>query len=288
ALAWPDYSLIDPARYSESFFKGAIAPILTSRGCPHACTYCVRTYGKEVVYRSPESVLGEIEAALAHGIRRIRFMDDTFALNRRRCATILESILERGLGIEWSALTRVDGLDADLLALMRRSGCRRLYLGVESGSQRMLDAYKKGMTLDQARRAAGLVKAAGIEASGFFIVGAPEETEEDLAASIAFAKELDLDYVIVTRLQYWPGTDLFPEMAGRVRFSLVPTRVEVPGVRAYEAYYDWERRFYREFYLRPRYVARRARSLLRTPGDVLSGFRSLLAYSFAKEARDFI
>jgi radical SAM superfamily enzyme YgiQ (UPF0313 family) len=287
ALPFADHSLLHLDRYNESFLERPIATIVSERGCPFACTYCVREFGRQVASRSPESILEEIarlEATL--GIRNIRFMDDTFTMNRRRLERICEGLIARHPRTAWTCLTRVDVVDAELLALMRRSGCRRLYVGIESGSQKVLDFYRKGLKVDEVRRQMAVIRQSGIEASAFFVLGAPVETDEDVDASIDLAIDLDLDYVIVTKLQYWPGTDLFGRYGTEVGFDLFSGEELLYAPAGYERVRDWQRRFYRRFYLRPRYLRKRLATLLRSPADVAGGFAKLCAFLVRRKGWD--
>jgi len=290
-LPWPDHSLIRPDAYRESFMPRPIGAIMSARGCPYPCTFCVRTYGRTLRCRSAESIGAEVEALREIGVRHVRFMDDTFAVDRHRTVEICDRIAS-GPQLTWTALTRLQNLDDELLARMRAAGCLRLYVGVESGSQRILDLYNKGLTVEAIRDAVLRIRHAGIEVSAFFIVGAPGESGFEVEASIQLALELDPDYVIVTRLQYWPGTDLFAEHRDDLRFSLDPTRCEprpAAGIPSHAQYLRWEQEFYRRFYLRPSYVARRLSTLGRTPTDVLEGLARLTAFvGRPRSSRDFI
>ena len=290
ALPWPDHSLLDARAYRESFMPRPIGAIMTARGCPHRCTFCVRTYGRELVLRSAASVADEVASLGRMGIRHVRFMDDTFTVHRGRTLEICDR-LGREKGLTWTALTRLNGLDDELLTAMAR-----LYVGVESGSQRILDGYDKGLTVEAIRETVPRIQAAGIEVSAFFIVGAPGETESDVEASLQLALELEPDYVIVTRLQYWPGTDLHARHRERLSFSLVPTRCEpLPeaGIPSYADFLRWERDFYRRFYLRPAYIRRRAATLARSPADIAEGLARLASWvasttSSPDDGHDFI
>jgi len=290
ALPWPDHALIPLAAYRESFMPRPVGAIMSSRGCPHDCTFCVRTYGRELRLRSAEGIAAEVDALAGLGIRHVRFLDDTFTVDRQR---VLDLCAMLPAGTTWTALTRLQGLDDELLACMAGAGCRRLYVGVESGSQRVLDLVHKGLTLEQIRRAVARVKRAGIEVSAFFIVGAPGESAFEVEASIAFAMELDPDYVIVTRMQYWPGTALYDEHRDALDFQLAPTTRCEPhpeaGIPGYAQYMRWEQAFYRRFYLRPGYVSRRVSTLARAPADALEGLARLGACVVRpRSGRDFI
>jgi len=286
ALPFPDHALVNLDLYNESFLGRPIGMVMTSRGCPARCTFCVRTFGRRLVLRSAESVLDEVEGLVrVHGIRNVRFMDDTLAVNRRRAVEIVEGLLARDLDINWTCLTRLDTLDEPLVRLMRRSGCRRMYVGLESGSQRILDRLQKHLTVEQAERQVAMVRRAGVEVSAFFIVGAPGETEADLQRSIAMARRLDVDYIIVTQMQVWPGTALWEQWEAPICFRLFPFELEWDEPRDLAA---WERRFYREFYLRPSYVLRRLRDLGSAWRDLTKGLTRLLAYLIRRERHDFI
>ena len=278
ALPFPDHGLVDLEHYNESYLDRPIGVIMSERGCPFACTYCVREFGREVASRSTASILAEVAQLECRGVRNIRFMDDTFTMHRTRLIEICEGLIAHHPQVAWTCLTRVDVVDAEMLDLMRRSGCRRMYVGIESGSQRVLDFYRKGLKVDTIRRQMAVIKASGIEASAFFVVGAPDETDEDVDASIDLAIELDVDFVIVTKLQFWPGTDLFVSHGADVGFDLFSGEELLYAPAGYERARDWQRRFYRRFYLRPRYVVKRLRTLLRSPTDVLAGFGKLCAF----------
>jgi radical SAM superfamily enzyme YgiQ (UPF0313 family) len=292
ALPWADHTLIDLSAYSESFMPRPTGAIMTARGCSFSCTYCVRTYGRKVVYRSAESLAAEIASLRRMGIPHVRFLDDTFTLKRDRVLELCERLSRQERGLTWTALTRLDTMDATLARRMYHAGCRRVYVGVESASQRVLDLYKKKLTVERVREALPMVRAAGIEVCTFFIVGAPGETPAEIEASIELALELDPDYIIVTRIQYWPGTDLYQQHQSKLDFTLFPTSCEpLPGkgIMSHEEYMRWEKAFYRRFYLRPRYVLRRIGTLARTPRDVLEGLGELGAFVANRtRTRDFI
>ncbi len=120
------------------------------------------------------------------------------------------------------------------------------------------------------------------------MVGGPGESAEDVKASIRFARELRPDYVIVTKAQVWPGTYLAEQLGERFRFELLPFEHEVRGIETYDTYQSWQKRFYRSFYLRPGYVASRARTMLSTPRDIAEGFTGLMRYLVAEQRDDFI
>lgn len=292
ALPWADHDLVRISAYNESFMPRPTGAIMTARGCSHACTYCVRTFGRLMRYRSAASLAAEIAHLRTRGIHHVRFLDDTFTLRRDRVVDLCQRLSRQAPGLTWTALTRVDRVDRPLLRRMARAGCRRLYVGVESASPRVLALYKKRLSLDEVRAKVPMIKEAGIEVCTFFIVGAPDETPDEIEQSIRFALEIDPDYIIVTRIQYWPGTDLFESQHDKLRFTLMPTSCEpLPGngIMSHDEYMMWERRFYRRFYIRPAYMARRLGTLVRTPADVLEGLGRLGSFVTHRTVeRDFI
>ena len=292
ALPFADHTLVKLDAYNESFMPRPTGSIMSARGCAFGCTYCVRTFGRKMAYRSAESLAEEVASLRALGIDHIRFLDDTFTIKRQRVIELCELLSRQPPGLTWTALTRLDRVDPQLLGKMYRAGCRRLYVGVESISDRILELYNKGLTAEQIRTGLAHIRASGMECSAFFIVGAPDETPEEIEQNIEFALEADPDYIIVTRIQYWPGTDLHEAHADKLRFSMFPTSCEpVPGegIMTHREYMQWEQRFYRRFYMRPRYMMRRMGTLLRTPADVLEGLGRLAGFVTSKHrTRDFI
>lgn len=288
ALPFPDHSLVDLARYNESFVPRPIGVLTSTRGCPYDCAFCVRAYGRKLVCRSWESLAAEIEGLARLGIRNVRFLDDTFTVQRERVSMLCGWLRRHHRDVRWTALTRLDRIDGDLAREMARGGCRRLYVGIESGNPERLAAWGKGMSLGQMEAGAAAARAAGIELSGFFIVGAPGETDLEVERSADFAARLRLDFVIVTRLQYWPGTRLVGGRDGRISFSLGDGEPGT-GPDHDRVLYRREQLFYRRFYARPGYVVRRLPGLLRAPRDTFLGALEMGRYlARALPSRDFI
>jgi anaerobic magnesium-protoporphyrin IX monomethyl ester cyclase len=191
-------------------------PVMTTRGCPFRCVFCMRVLGSQVRYRSPESVVGELEhLAAEYHPKDVVFYDETFTLNRRRVTAILELMIERGLHrkFTWVAQTRVNECDEELLALMARAGCREIDFGIESGNTEVLAKIGKGITLDDARRAVRAAQKVGIEVVTLFILGHPGETRETAKDTINFATALNGDRLALGIMVPYPGTEV-ARMAG--------------------------------------------------------------------------
>ncbi len=279
----PDHRLIDLRRYREPFQPRPIGVLETARGCPYSCAFCVRAYGRELVAHSAGWILAAVDDLRASGVRHVRFLDDTFTADRRRTVALCEGLRRHHRGLTWTALTRADRLDPDLARELAASGCRRLYVGVESADPAVLARWGKGETHEQIAAGCRAARAAGIELNGFFVVGAEGETPADAARSADLAARLGLDFVIVTRLQLWPGTALYAD-----RGPLPPDRWGIEAAPGTDPF-ALERAVYRRFYLRPRQVARSVRRAARHPGDAAVGLAGLGRYvAGAVRHRDFI
>jgi len=288
ALPFPDHGAVDLSHYNESFVPRPIGVVTSARGCPYDCSFCVRAYGRQIVYRSVDSLMDELSELRARGIRNVRFLDDTFTVDRKRTEQLCERMTAELPDLRWTCLTRLDRLDAPLARKMAAAGCRRVYVGIESGNAERLEAWGKGLNREQIRAGVRGARRAGIEVSGFFIVGAPGETPEETRASADFAASMGLDWVIATRLQYWPGTRLTRDGHGGVLMDLGEVEPGA-GPEHDEALYDLERLFYRRFYLRPRWLAGRVRHALRSPRDSAMGAVSLGRWlAHRTPSRDFI
>src|SRR3989338_1122273 len=185
--------------------------IMTSRGCPYQCIFCSRpTEGTAFRSHSAERVVEEIEQLVTkYGIKDIQIFDDTFSLIPSRVERICKGIIEKKLDIWWNCMTRVDKINQELLALMKKAGCYEIGFGIESGSDRVLEFIKKSTTTDSVRKAVKMTKDAGIDVRGFFMIGFPTETKDEILQTIKFAKELDVDvaqFMVSTPL---PGTEMW-------------------------------------------------------------------------------
>lgn len=183
--------------------------LMTSRGCPWQCTFCgaETTWGRGFRGRSVPQVLDDIEHALEKlPVKMLQIKDDTFTANKRRALEICNGILERGLRFSWSCDTRVDVLTDELLAAMRRAGCQRLSLGVESGSPSVLAKINKKITVEQILRSTALAKSYGIQVRYYMMLGNRGETLDTFHETLAFLERAKPHQYIFSCLSIYPGT----------------------------------------------------------------------------------
>jgi radical SAM superfamily enzyme YgiQ (UPF0313 family) len=276
SLPYPARHLIDNNRYRRPDNGKAQAVINVSRGCPYDCFFCLATQvsGEKVRVRSPGNIVGELrECVDKYHIRYFLFWSDLFNLDRDWTCALCRAIIDSGLEITWASNTRADTMDEELARLMHRAGCRLVSMGVESGSQMMLNQMGKRINLEQIRKACGVLKQAGIQQYYYFVIGLPWDTEETVEQTIRFAIELDSDYAIFFSAVPFPGSrfydyavnnGLLPREAGNVFKEAYYYPVATGHYLSKERVFALHKSAVRRFYLRPRYVwksALRIRSL---------------------------
>lgn len=185
-----------------------ITTMMTSRGCPYKCIYCER-FNRTFRAHSPEYVLSEIKNCLDLGIDEIFIHDDTFSIDKERVKKICLGIINQRLNFNWDIRSRVNTMDKELLALLKKAGCSRISYGIESGSQKVLNNLKKGIKVSQAIECVNETKKAGIKVLCDFMIGSPGETKEDLDLTMKFIKETKPDFVQFSVTTPYPGTELY-------------------------------------------------------------------------------
>lgn len=214
-LPWPDLSLI------KDFGRCKIIPVVTSRGCPHACNFCSVTemFGRRYRFRETEDIIAELKALFeANPKATVFFYDDNFTANRARTVELLERMLEEGLTRRWSAQARVDiARDPELLDLMKRSGCNMLYLGLESINPETLEQYHKAQTVEDVALAVKELHRRKIFVHGMFVIGSDADTPATVSETVRFAKKSRVDSVQFMILTPMPGTELHRELTEQER-----------------------------------------------------------------------
>ena len=202
----PARRLLPNSRY-RAF--GYPVSMITGRGCPHGCIFCLgrKMVGAKVRRRNAGLVLDEMEQILSLGFDRINIADDLFASDTDRVKEICNGIRERNLKFTWSAFARVDTVNQEMFDVMAAAGCDSISFGVESGSPEMLKRVRKGITLSQAKSAIRMCRQSGMLAHASFMVGLPGETKETLRQTAEFAESLDILFGY-HYLSPFPGTTL--------------------------------------------------------------------------------
>jgi len=219
SLPFPDRQAIQQQRYFELTLQNdgvKIASINSSRGCPYDCTFCTSKalWGRKVRFRSAGNIVSELEELVDLGLEHLKFSDDTFTSKKERVYEFCKIKTERGLeNVPWSCNARVNTVDYHVLKAMKEAGCAELWFGVESGSQKVLDALKKGITIDQVRTAFKHSRALGIRTRGYFMIGNETETREDIEETARFIEELSPDMVGVSINTPFPGSQRYKEKA---------------------------------------------------------------------------
>jgi len=222
-LPFPDRTKIRMELYRQASSPGfsrtflRITEIFTSRGCPYHCVFCSAGVlsGRRTRFRSPENVAEEMRLCIGRfGIQHFTINDDNFIAETSRTEEFCRRVAP--LQVTWSCETRVNSATLDLLTSLRKAGCRKVSFGVESGSPRILEKIRKGITIRMVEDAFRHGRRAGLLRSGFFQVGAhPEETREDLRLTWQLVRRIDPDFLIVSIATPFPGTELYRQMKDR-------------------------------------------------------------------------
>ncbi len=265
-LPFPAWGLVKTHLYRMPFSAKPFLLIGTSRGCPYHCTFCADPayYGHKLRTKSPERVAAEIEHVREEfAIYDFLFWSESFTLNREWAARVLEEIIKLDLGVRFVVNSRTDHVDPELLGLLHRAGCWMIGLGLESGSQRILDLMNKKVTVERNRQAVEQAKKAGLQVTAHMVLGYPGETEDTVRQTIDFACSLPLDYAQFYCAVPFPGSPLFNTASEKGwveqepwhRFEQNFAVMDLPGMSPAELQ-AWRRRAYRRFYASPSRVWR--------------------------------
>ncbi|WP_028315732.1 B12-binding domain-containing radical SAM protein [Desulfatibacillum aliphaticivorans] len=267
--------------------------MVTSKGCPMNCLFCE---ARSTPYnpRSIQTVVDEIQECYdVHGVREIDIFDYEFLVDRKRAMGICEEIIRRDLDILWACRARIDSLDEDLLARMKESGCGRVYLGIESGLQEMLDRVNKGITIEQVRRSVDMTKAHGIKTLGFFMTGLPGETRQTVKETLKFATSLGLDYVQFSKTTAKPLTSMWHDMVKESGYDywkeyILGNAEEAPLPRPWTELSNDEidrltKKAYQKFHSRPFFLLKHALAV-RSFDEFKRKFLAWLEMQFRQEA----
>lgn len=271
ALPFPARHLVDNSIYKRPDNGKVQAVVKVARGCPFHCFFCLATpvSGAKVRTRSPENIVAELkECVEKYNIKNFLFWSDIFNFNREWTLELCQKIIKSGLKITWSSNTRADTMDEEMARMMYKSGCRLVSIGVESGSQKMLDNIGKKITLDDIRNTVKILKKNKIKIYNYFVIGLPWETEETVEETIKFAIELDSNFISFYTATPLPGTKYF---AYAMMNKLVEGNLDFrsayyePIVRSEhlskERIFELHKQAVKRFYLRPKFILKTLLSL---------------------------
>lgn len=265
ALPYPAYHLMPMEKYR--IYGRIHLPVMSSRGCPFQCTFCVASqmFGAKFRARSPRSVVDEIEWLIKeYGAEAISFHDDTLTLDNRRMLRICDEIKKRKVEVPWGCQTRADCVSKELLSRMMEAGCHEVSFGVESGSQRIIDAVGKKISREQAEKAVRWSRELSLFVAVSAILGYPGETRETLKQTIDFVHKLEPDDAWLCIATPYPGTmlrALIENMGWKIsndwnKYDTGHVVFENPELPA-EEILDARKKFYNSFYT-PKYVLKEA------------------------------
>ncbi|MGI0053063.1 MAG: B12-binding domain-containing radical SAM protein, partial [Thermoplasmata archaeon] len=250
ALPLPAWDLLDMETYLARWQARTgerRAALLTSRGCPFDCSWCSKpTFGRTFRQQSPERVLAEVRALRSrYRVDYVRFCDDVFGIQRKWLERLLDGMVELRPTLAFECLARVDLLKPELLQRMKQAGLQRVYVGVESGSQKMLDRMNRGTRIAQIERVASELKLHGIRQYWFLMLGYPGETLEDVEATLKLFRRFRPEEYSVSIAVPLPGTRFYESVKDRLRRRPRPSRAEGGRGLLFEAefpqsLYRWE------------------------------------------------
>ena len=261
-LPIPMHELLPLQKYRMPLIKGPFTFIVTSRGCPAGCTYCIKhvSYQYSTRLRSPELIMQELWRLKELGINNIHMYADLFTVNRDQVMELCQRMIDEKINIKWMCNSRVDFVDEEMLAMMGKAGNWMISWGIESANEQILKHAHKGANPEKAKQALTWARQAGIMNWGYFIIGLPGETEDTIRQTIAFAKKLPLDIALFHVAAPYPGTPFFFEVVKNgwfrpdTRWEQVDmdkgTVLDYPNLSAERLLY-WQKRAFREWAFRP-------------------------------------
>jgi radical SAM superfamily enzyme YgiQ (UPF0313 family) len=268
-FGFPAWDLIQPQDYPPAphggFFRQfPVAPLNISRGCPCDCSFCSvnKISGKKIRYRNLESVIEEIRLLQnRHHVKEIHIIDDNFTWDRPFVLRFCDALIKNNLALSWTCPNgvRVDTLDRELLKAMKKAGCYSLSVGIESGSDHILQYLKKNISRDYIKSKIDLIKDARMDAIGFFILGFPSETKEDMLNTIQFSLALGLKRAQFILFHPFPGSEIYGQLnlplenknnhsssSTYADPAFVPVGISIPELK------NIQRSAFLKFYLRPK------------------------------------
>src|SRR5258706_7923814 len=221
AQPWPDRERVDIPRYLAAWRarhgKGSVS-VITARGCPYHCRWCSHaTYGKTHRRRSPASVAEEVAWIVErYQPEMLWFADDVFTIHPGWLFSYAAEMRRRGLRIPFECITRADRVNPRVAETMAELGCFRVWIGSESGSQKILDAMQRGVRAEQVRKAVGVLRGQGVETGMFLMGGYEGEEVSDIEATVDHGKSCPPDVFLTTAPYPTKGTPSYDQVAAKL------------------------------------------------------------------------
>ncbi|HRN66649.1 MAG TPA: radical SAM protein [Promineifilum sp.] len=277
----PLHHLLPLNTYRMPMIHGPFTFIVSSRGCPAGCTYCIKhvSYQFTTRLRSPEHIMEELWILKRLGMNNIHMYADLFTVSREQVMKLCELMIQENLQIRWTCNSRVDYVDEEMLQMMAKAGNWLISWGIESGNDQILRHARKGAYTEKAERSLLWSRKADIRNWGYFIIGLPGETEETIRQTIEFSKRLPLDIALFHVAAPYPGTPFFFEVVENgwfrpgTRWEQVDmdkgTVLDYPGLSAERLLY-WQKRAFREWAMRPGPIMTYLKMLVSDPSTLRS------------------
>jgi len=210
-----------PARdlfvFSKKYPMDCFGLIMGSRGCPYSCKFCSSKimWSNKVRFRSVDNIIQEIKFLMArYDINKFLFLDDDFCINKEWSKKICNTIIRKNLKIRWKCQVRLDSIDDETLDIMKKAGCKQLGVGIESGSEKILKYINKDITLDQIKEKIELISRKKIPLTCYFMVGFPEEGDNDIEKTMRFIKDIGIKQISMNFFVPYPNTEFYNECVG--------------------------------------------------------------------------
>ncbi len=300
-LPMPDFGLLGDINKlyrlpAQSLMTGHSFSLVSSRGCFGKCSFCDKNvFGSYITMHSADYIVDMVEFLnKKYRITNIMFEDDNFMISKKRLLTFGELMRKKKLNISWTCLARIDSVDEESLRIAKDAGCWQVSYGIESGSQRVLDFYRKDIALDKIINVVRLTKKLGLKSKGFFMWGNPGEDRHSTMETLRFIRNLSLDDISITFATPYPGSEIWANIDsyGSLDRSFEKMScfnlVFVPNNLSVKFLSDSRKQALKEFYFRPRIVLSylaRLKSLSQLKDFIFSAFY-LFLYVFLKEKTD--
>jgi len=274
--------------------------LMTSRGCPFRCRFCVYPQtltGRKFRFRSIENVIEELKYVKKAfpDLKSVFFEDDTLSASKKRCTALSESMIKEKINLAWTTNSRVDP-EYETLVMMRKAGCKMLCVGFESGEQQTLNTMSKGIKKENMFRFMSDARKAGVLIHGCFMVGFPGETRAQIDKTMQMAKDLKPDTVQFYPIMVYPGTEAYEDYrekgwltAKTYKNWLTPEGLHNCVIRNETLNSDELVRICddarRQFYLRPSYIGYKLKQMVRRPTEIvrtLKAFKTFYRHLFRK------